>query len=120
MFRPVKLPLIAVLVLGSSLAIAQSTLGALLDAGAKKLTVEDFKAELVQRSLFGPSGTGIQFEVMYTSSGMIHGVGRNDDVGRAVNFRSVEGEWRTDTEGRICSSMRTSAIVLAPRCQFWF
>jgi hypothetical protein len=120
--RIVKLSLVAILVFGSSHAIGQSTLGPLLDAGAKKLTVEEFKAELVQRSLVGPSGTGIQFEVMYTSSGMINGVSRMDDVGRAMNFKSVEGEWRTDTEGRICSTMRipTNAIVLAPRCQFWF
>ena len=59
MLRTVKLSLIAVLVLGSALAIGQSTLGALLDAGARRLTVEEFKAELVQRSLVGPTGVGV-------------------------------------------------------------
>jgi len=45
------LSLLAVLVFASPHAVGQSTLGALLDAGASKLTVEEFKAELVQRLL---------------------------------------------------------------------
>jgi hypothetical protein len=119
--RTVKLWLIAVLVLGSPCAIGQSTLGAVLDAGAQKLTVEEFKAELMQRSLIGPSGTGVEFEVLYTSGGGINGVGRGNSPG-LIPGRPLDGEWRSDTEGRICSSMRipASAIVLAPRCQFWF
>jgi hypothetical protein len=116
--QTVKLSLIAVLVFGSPYAIGQNTLGALLDAGARKLTVEEFKAELVQRMLIGPTGTGYEFEIMYTSGGNIAAsllVGAGTRGG-------LDGEWRIDTEGRICSTMRISysTAVLAPRCQYWF
>ena len=122
MFRTVKLSLIAVLAFGSSDAIAQSTLGALLDAGARKITAEEFKAELMQRTLVGPTGIGIEFEVMYTSAGTITGLSTHSNAPR-LGPGTLDGEWRADTEGRICSSMRinrASATVLAPRCQFWF
>jgi len=120
--RIVNLSLICVLVLGSSLAAGQSTLGPLLDAGARKLTVEEFKAQLVQRSLVGPTGAGIGIEIMYTSAGTISGIGGLATRGPGP---TLDGDWKTDAEGRICESMRleTSRMTqynLAPRCQFWF
>jgi hypothetical protein len=118
--RTMKLSLIGVLLFGSPAAIGQSTLGPLLDAGARKLTVEEFKAELVQRSLVGPTGIGVEFEVMYTSGGTIIGV--SDNPSNRFGPGSLDGEWRIDAEGRICSSMRMgrTAHTMAPRCQFWF
>ena len=122
MLRTVKLSLIAVLVFGSSHAIAQSTLGALLDAGARKLTVEEFKAELVQRMLVGPTGIGYELEVMYTSGGAIAGESRVGSPIYGATRSVLDGEWRSDTEGRICSTVRSRGTLatLEPRCQFWF
>jgi hypothetical protein len=119
-FRTAKLSLIAVLVCVSPCAIGQSTLGPLLDAGARKLTVEEFKTELVQRSLVGPTGIGVELEVMYTSGGRITGV--SDNPNNRFGPGSVDGEWRIDPEGRVCSTMRMirTSHTLAPRCQFWF
>jgi hypothetical protein len=117
----VKLAFFAVLVSVSSLAVGQSTLGALLDAGARKLTAEEFKAELVQRVLVGPTGVGVSVEIMYMSTGGIAGANAETTPGPG---RELRGEWRIDSEGRICASMRLlgrqGEAVLAPRCQFWF
>ena len=122
MLRTVRMSLIAVLVFGSPAALGQSTLGAALDAGARKLTVEEFKAELTQRLLVGPTGTYISVEVMYTSAGTITGNGTPYLIkgpGPTLN-----GEWHADNEGRICSIMQIEASRgahrLAPRCQYWF
>ena len=55
---------------------------------------------------------------MYTSAG-----GSRIRAPPGLGPGTLDGEWRIDTEGRICSSMRInrmSATVLAPRCQFWF
>jgi phosphoglucomutase len=120
--RTLKLSLFAVLVFGSPCAIGQSTLGPLLDAGAKKLTVEEFKAELVQRMLVGPTGIGWELEVMYTSGGAIAGESRVSSHIIGATRSVLDGEWRIDTEGRICSTVRSRGTLatLAPRCQFWF
>ena len=121
--RTVNLSLIVVLVFANSHAFAQSALGALLDAGAQKLTVEEFKAELMQRSLVGPTGTGISVEVMYTSAGRISGTSVTAFRGPGA---TLDGEWKADDEGRICAIMQIEISrgpqvnQLAPRCQFWF
>jgi len=120
--RTVKLSLIAVLVFGSPYALGQSTLGAVLDAGARRLTVDEFKAELMQRTLVGPTGAGLVIEIVYTSAGVISGVGGSTFRGPGP---TLDGDWRSDAEGRICESMRieTSRMTqynLAARCQFWF
>ena len=52
-------------------ALAQTTLGALLDAGAKPLPAAQFKEEVVQRTLVGPTSTGGSMEVIYAMSGTI-------------------------------------------------
>jgi hypothetical protein len=124
MLRFLKLSLTAALVLGSSAACGQSTLGALLDAGARKLSVEEFKAEVVQRTVVGPTGTGVMIEVMYTLGGTIGGVSTTPFIGTGV---TMDGTWRIDSEGRTCTSLRADSnrgglirTQLPPRCQFWF
>jgi hypothetical protein len=119
-----KLRLGTVLLLCASLAAAQSNLGTLLDAGAKKLSPEEFKEELVLRTIVGPTATGGSLEVMYANSGVIQGIGNYG----AVPIAPISGEWKVD-DGRICTSMRigvspggaaSGLVMLPPRCQFWF
>jgi hypothetical protein len=109
------------------LAVAQSNLGELLDAGAKKLTPEEFRQELVQRVIVGPTQTGGSLEVIYTTTGSVQGSGTYT---RGFAMTSpVSGDWMIDGDGRICTSMRigagpgggmTSTVSLPSRCQFWF
>lgn len=124
--RFTKLPLSLALLLWAPLAASQSNLGALLDAGAKKLSAEEFKEQLVQRVIVGPTAAGGETEVMYARSGVIAGTGNFQDVA-AVLLVSISGEWTLDDNGRVCTAMRIigrpspiSGVMLPPRCQFWF
>ena len=123
-----KLRLGTGLLLWAPLAAAQSNLGALLDAGAKKLSAEEFREEVVQRVVVGPTATGGSLEVMYANSGVIQGVGT---FSGSSLFAPISGDWKIDDTGRICTSMRIGAgsqyagaaqmgVMLPPRCQIWF
>ena len=117
------------LLLCAPLAIAQSNLGELLDAGAKMVSAEQFKQEVVQRVIIGPTASGGTIEVMYTASGSIIGTGTPytaPAVPYGSTYMPVSGEWRIDDNGRVCTSMRISAhagaaggVALPPRCQVW-
>jgi hypothetical protein len=122
--RSLRLPL-AMLWLWSPWALAQSDLGQVLDAGGKRLTLEEFKQELVQRSLIGPTPTGGSLELMYTRSGRIQGVG--SPPGTAVlMFRPYNGTWAEGENESVCSTLLVMAgtgstgLTLPRRCQFWF
>ncbi len=54
----IKLPFGSVLLLWATLALAQADLGELLDAGARRLSVEEFRRDLVGRLLDGPAFVG--------------------------------------------------------------
>ncbi len=115
------------LLLWVPLAMAQNNLGELLDAGAKQLTVEEFKEQVVQRMIVGPTATGARLEVMYTANGMVQGTGGM--APSQIALAEVSGDWTMGDNGRICTSMRIggaggaggqSGVILPPRCQFWF
>ena len=126
--RPMKLPLGIALVLWASLASAQSNLGELLDAGGRMLSPEEFKLEVVQRVVVGPTPTGATLEIMYATNGSVAGKGSSPTAVGFQRFRDdspISGEWRIDDSGRICITMRIvgtpgNALILAPRCQSWF
>jgi hypothetical protein len=104
-----------------SIAGAQSTLGELLNSGAKKLTVDDFKEEVVQRILVGATNSGGTLEMIYARTGVIDG--RGSGVSGANIMAPVSGTWTTADNGTVCTSMRIGVnpgIMLPPRCQFWF
>ncbi len=128
MTRIEKLPLAFALFLWSSLGLAQSNLGELLDAGAKRMSPDEFKQELVQRVIAGPTPTGQSLELMYTATGLVQGNGQSSTY-TFLQLVPVHGNWTIDDSGRICTSMRyalgTSGAsgggpYLPPRCQVWF
>ena len=109
-----------------SLALAQSNLGELLDARATRLSAQQFRDEIVQRSIFGPLATGGSLELIYASNGMLKGIGMppNTELTIPVTQAQISGEWTIDDAERVCSSMKmgvgTVSTNLPPRCQFWF
>ena len=116
------------LLLSAQLATAQNNLGELLDAGAKRLSVEEFKEELVQRVIVGPTPAGGTLEVMYQSNGLIQGTGMYSKA-TIPQAGTIFGEWTIDDNGRICASMQVTGsggggygqgVTLPRRCQFWF
>ena len=114
------------LLLWAPLAAAQNNLGALLDAGAKRLYAEEFKQEVVQRMIVGPTASGGSLEVVYANNGLVQGTG-SYGAGYPV-VGPLSGEWTIDDSGRVCTSMRIGrgpygggqTVSLPSRCQFWF
>ncbi|HVE49970.1 MAG TPA: hypothetical protein VNG69_10180 [Casimicrobiaceae bacterium] len=124
-----KLPLVLGLLLWCMSCGAQQTLGELLDAGAKRLSVQQFRDEVVQRVIAGPSATGGTMEVLYDTDGRVTGIGTfrmgSHGAGTARTAATMEGGWKADEEDRICTALRVvgparAGSDLPPRCQFWF
>ena len=101
----------------------------LLDTGARKLSAEEFRRDIVQRSIVGPTPAGATIELMYVANGSIVGMGNMVAAQSQITSTSFGGEWTIDDAGRICASLRTSgsgstfggsSAVLPPRCQTWF
>ena len=126
--RRVVIPLVGVAaMLFAGGVTAQKTLGELLDAGAKRLTVEEFRAEVVQRLVVGPSPSGGDLEILYAAGGVVQGRGAPGIIA-LVQPATITGSWKEGDNGRICTSLvlgvggggGVSTVVLPPRCQFWF
>jgi hypothetical protein len=124
---PIMLTLAFAVLLWAPPAFPQSNLGELLDTGAKKLSAEEFKEQVVQRVIVGPTPTGGNLELMYATNGMVQGIGSSTE--HSISVAPISGEWTIDDSGRICTSMRMGAgggaspglgVTLPPRCQFWF
>ena len=126
MLRWARLPL-AMLVLCAPSAVAQSNLGQVLDAGGKLLSLEEFKQELVQRALVGPTPSGGNLEIMYTSSGRIQGIGAMPGSSPPMGTLSpYDGTWTDGENGAVCATLvirgqgGQKLLPLPRRCQFWF
>ena len=123
-----KLPLMLAALLWCVACGAQDTLGELLDLGGTRLSEQQFRQEIVQRPIVGSSATGGTMEVIYSNNGQITGIGvfRIDRHATASrNTVPIEGEWKVDEDGRICTAMTVVGSArrgsdLPPRCQFWF
>ena len=120
---PTKLLLGLALLLLVPFALAQNNLGELLDAGAKRLSAEEFRQEVVQRTIGGATTAGGRMEVMYASSGVIKGVSNfitGTPASVAQGAGQIDGVWNIDDSGRTCTSMVIGRTFLPLRCQFWF
>jgi len=107
------------------LALAQTSVGKLLDSGAVKLSAEDFKQQIVGRFLVGPGRGGntavtTAQEVVYLEGGSIRGSGSVASLGVGGYSFNIEGTWTIDDRDRICQTTQSGNVVLAPRCQYWF
>jgi hypothetical protein len=120
--RTTKLLLGLTLLLFAPFAVAQNTLGELLDGGAKKISPDEFRQEVALHPLVGITPTGVRMEVIYASSGAIQG--RMLEMGTiAASLTasgSIDGVWNVDDSGRICTSMMIGRIFLPFRCEYWF
>ena len=114
------------LALASSLAVAQSNLGELLDAGATRVSAEDFRRDIVQRTVAGPTPTGGTIEVMFVTNGTIQGMGTLPAAPQTpFSFAPIGGQWTIDDGDRVCAAMQIlspqfASVILPKRCQAWF
>lgn len=126
-----RVALLAAAASSTPLAFAQANLGAVLDAGGRQLSGDEFKHDVVGKiirgqartTLMGASSGSNSIELVYLSPGSIRGSAQASPLGGALGggaSAAVEGTWSIDERDRICTSMRMGAVVLAPRCQFWY
>ena len=128
MSRNVRIAVGAAFLLWGPLAAAQSTVGALLDAGARVMTTDEFTKELTHRIVVGPGAAGGTLEIVYAENGSLTGTGANPNLSVMLYgaVSPIDGNWTADNEGRICTTMLIKAqaggtvTVLPRRCQFWF
>jgi hypothetical protein len=90
--------------LSSTTALAQNTVGEVLDAGGKKLTKDEFVAAIVDSNISGPTQGGGQVQVNYKADGTFAG-----------NVQSAQGKnggrygtWTIDVSGKLCTDATTS------------
>jgi hypothetical protein len=112
------------LLTSGSFAMAQSNLGALLDAGAARLSAEEFRRELLGRQISGFAANGQQIQIVYLESGEIRGAGgatgpRGGATGGGQTF-DIQGTYTIDDSARMCTTMQLGRTSLAPRCQYWY
>jgi hypothetical protein len=112
------------------IAIRQTNLGAVLDAGGRQLSADQFKRDVVGKVISSGSimvpyygsvtGSG-RLELVYLSAGGIRGSAQRIGMGGASMVGGtieVDGSWTIDERERVCTTMRMGATVLAPRCPF--
>lgn len=90
------------------------------DAGARKLSTEEWKEQVVQTVVIGRSASGGNSEITYTANGVVQGV-ETHPLFTGLPLGKVYGEWAVDDRGRVCmKNVRIGKVAIADRCQYWF
>lgn len=92
----------AALLLLSQAAVAQATLGELLEQGGKRLERAEVQALLVGATLAGPTTMGGDVRLEVKADGSLSG-----NI-RGVRSYGVMGTWKLEDDGRFCTDL-TSA-----------
>ena len=87
------------IVLSSTSALAQNSLGELLDGGAKKLSKEAVQGALSGAQVSGTSTTGATTDYHYKADGNFSGNLKNSEGWTT----GAVGTWSVDDSGRLCS-----------------
>jgi len=85
--------------LTSTAALAQNSLGELLDAGAKKLSKEAVQSALSGAHVSGKSTSGAATEYFYKADGYFSGNLQNSEGWKS----GAVGTWSVDNSGKLCS-----------------
>lgn len=91
------------LLLASTSALAEATLGELLEAGARRLEKAEVEALLVGATLSGPTDSGGDVRLEVRADHSLSGTLR-------VTIRSigVTGSWKLEDDGRFCTDLGSS------------
>jgi len=104
-----------------SIIAPQHNLGALLDAGAKRVSAEEFRRDVVRRTIVGPASTGGRIVMVYAMDGSLSGRGGNPMMPNFPFPVPIAGKWTIDESARICTTaMRMDQVNVPDRCEFWF
>ena len=102
-------------------AIAQGTLGELLDAGAVKLTKQEVLNTVIGATVVGPGPGGGAVQTLYkadgTYTGSYQGGASAEGAGKHGGFF---GRWTLDESGRLCVEGTGGAGKAAERCMYFY
>ena len=111
----------AMAALGSGVAMAQSTLGDLLDAKAETLSKDEVQATFVGATASGPIPGGMNIDVEYKADGTYAGSYQNPSGGqgggRAGGFF---GKWTLADDGKFCTEGTGGNGKAIGSCAYFF
>lgn len=93
--------------LTSTTALAQNTVGEVLDAGGKKLSKVELVPLLVGSNVSGPTQGGGEMQVDYKADGTLGGNVHTADGKNASRY----GTWTVDDSGMFCVVLTTSGRI---------
>jgi hypothetical protein len=97
--------------LTSNTALAQNTVGQVLDAGGKKLSKEELVDAIVDGNVSGPTVGGGQIQVNYKADGTFVG---------SLPSGGISGSWTVDDSGKLCLAISGYGRPQFQDCGFYF
>jgi len=111
----------AIAALGCGAAMAQSTLGELLDAKAEKLSKEEVQTTIIGATVSGPIQGGLITEVQYKTDGTYSGTYQNPMGGQGgVRAGGYFGKWILNDDGKLCTEGTSGSGKATASCAFYF
>ena len=108
-------------VLSSNAALAQSTVGDLLDAGAVKLSKADIMATIVGANVSGPTQAGGINQTDFKSDGTYTGAYQGSPGAGRGQSGGYFGKWTLSDEGKFCLEGSAGPAARAnSSCLFYF
>ena len=107
--------------LGSAAAMAQSTLGELLDAKAVKLSKEEVQTTILGATVSGPIQGGLTTEAEYKADGTYSGSYQNPMGGQGgARSGGFFGKWTLNDDGKLCTEGTGGGGKATGSCAFYF
>jgi len=105
----------------STSAVAQTTVGEVLDAGGKKLTKEEVVTLVAGANVSGPTTGGGQFQSDYKADGTLTGTMQTTNMKGGARF----GKWTVEDTGMLCTEITTTIVKSSgaredKTCAYWF
>jgi hypothetical protein len=88
-------------------AIAQTTVGEVLDGGGKKLTKDEMVKLVSGANVSGPTAGGGQFQSDYKADGTFTGTMQTANMKGGARF----GTWNVNDAGALCTDITTTIVT---------
>jgi hypothetical protein len=107
--------------LGIGAAVAQGTLGGLLDAGAEKMSKQEVLDTVIGAMISGPTPSGGNVEITYKADGTYSGSYQGWAGARGAGKEGgIFGKWTLQENGKLCEEGRGGADKEIARCMYFY